>query len=155
MKKLSLLFLLPLMVFGQPKQDLEINYVSLEFRMEINTAFVFEDERHMERTRHQEIDLLVSLRVPLEYIDPYSRPKIQPKDNIPVHLTTFSLSSPALLNGATEAPQERLDRLLAMNDPEFPKENTLFKNLNAVRYSNSSLNGIETMQEWFGPKINL
>lgn len=155
MKKLSLLLLLPLMVFGQPKQDLEINYVSLEFRMEINTSSMFEDEQNMERSAHQDIALLVRLRIPLAYTNPYTKPRIQTQGNIPGHLNTFSLSSPGFESGGIKAPQERLNRLLAMNDPEFPKENTLFKNLNAVRYSNSSLRGIENMQEWFGPKISL
>lgn len=156
MKKLLLVFLsLPLMVFGQPKEGLGAHYISVEFRMAINTTFMIEDELDMWRTADQHIGLLVRLRIPLEHTAPYTWPRIQANGNPPAYLTTFTLSSPTSKSGDTEAPQERLNRLLAMNDPEFPKENTLFKGLNAVRYSNSNLDRIANRQEWFGPKISL
>ena len=42
-----------------------------------------------------------------------------------------------------------------MNDPMFPKENTMVDWLQPVRYQQHKLGGAENMPEGFGPRIRL
>lgn len=155
MKKLSVLWLLPLMIFGQPLHQYEVDPISVEFNVNIKMAFAFGDEAIAEESVTQDILLFVRFHEPLSNDAPKAKDSMYSTSTIPLYLTTISLSRLDVGNASDYGPQERLNRLLALNDPEFPKENTLFNNFSAIRHPELRLAGTERMQEWFGPKIIL
>ena len=74
-------------------------------------------------------------------------------NTLPQYLNTYSLVGLPQITMENRKPQERLNRLLASNDPQFPRENTLLDWLNPVRQQQNRFGGVENMPEGFGPRI--
>lgn len=75
-------------------------------------------------------------------------------DSLPGYLNTFSLSGLFTMANEKQRLQEGLNRLLSMNDPMFPKEDTLFTWLHPVKYSHNNLGrSSKNMPGGFGPLI--
>jgi len=155
MKKISLLLFLPLLVFGQPTEQLQNDLAYVDYEMEVSDQMELEGEMNNHEPKDHSVAVLTNLKIPVTYGAKYLVPKTLAERNIPKHLNTFSLSEQRQVKHRSLAPQERLDYLLAMNDLEFPKEDTLLNGLSPVRYKISGFGGAENMPEGFGFKIRL
>ncbi len=153
MKKISILLFLPLLVFGQPTEQHQNDLAYVDFKMEVNVQKELEGEPNSHELKDYSVAVLVNLKTPVTNSDRFLVSKTTAERNIPKHLNTFSLSEQRQVKHQSLAPQERLDYLLAKNDLEFPKEDTLLKGLSPVRYKNSGFGGAENMPEGFGLKI--
>jgi hypothetical protein len=155
MKNFLVLLVLPLLVFGQPIQDPLNDFIPVALRVEINIQSEIEEQLNSNQFENHEMVLLVNLTIPvnnnqenLALLPMLERP-------LPKHLNTISLSGSYLEKHRSFKPQERLDHLLALNDTDYPKENTVLKGLSPVRYNSSGFEGLEKIPEGFGPKIRL
>ncbi len=74
---------------------------------------------------------------------------------LPKYLNTFSLVGLIPNANETKKPQQRLNSLLALNDPMFPKEDTLFDWLHPIRYEQYKFGRADNMPEGFGPRIRI
>ncbi len=155
MKKISILMFLPLLVFGQPTDHLQNDLAYVDFKMEVNVQIELEGELNSHKLKDHSIAVLANMKTPVTYDYKNVVLKTTAEINIPIHLNTFSLSGQRQVKHRSLAPQERLDYLLALNDLEFPKEDTLLKGLSPVRYKISGFGGAENMPEGFGLKIRL
>ncbi|MBT8314299.1 MAG: hypothetical protein KJP26_07540 [Maribacter sp.] len=155
MKIFLVLFVLPLLVFGQPIQDPRNDFIPVALRVEINIQSEIEEQLNSHQFEKYSVVLLVNLRMPIKYNQENWAPLTKLERPLPKHLNTISLSGSHLEKHRSFKPQERLDHLLALNDPDYPKQNTFLKGLSPVRYDSTRFGGIEKIPEGFGPKIRL
>ena len=155
MKKISILLFLPLFVFAQPSAHFENDLAYVDYKVEINVQLEreVEDEHNKKNLKVQRDAVFINFQVPSNFTLEIFTPMKTLNKNVPKHLNTLSLSGQTKVKHQPFAAQKRLDNLLTMNDIEFPKENTLLKRLNPVRYKSNGFSGAENMPEGFGPKI--
>ena len=155
MKKISVLFFWPLLVFGQPTENLQIDLAYVDFNMEVNVQLEHEEELNYNKPKDHGIADLAKMNIPVIYEEENVVPMTSAIRNIPKHLSTLSLTRQALEKHQSFAPQKRLDYMLTKNSLEFPKEDSLLKIFSPVRYKNAGFGGAENMPEGFGPRIRL
>lgn len=160
MKTILSLILLPVMILAQPMAQHQEEEFNIEFSMDINMETIVEKEIDFSETTMETVELFITIEIYVEelWVDPVL-PKLVPNETVPIalpkYLHTFSLLGADEKPKESQKPQEYLNRLLALNDPMFPKEDTLVDWLHPVRYQQNKLGGIENMVEGFGPRIRL
>jgi hypothetical protein len=156
MKYIFFFFLIPIMVLGQPIEQLKKYFVSNEFEMDFAFHEQMEDELNAYEFKKSKLSRSVLTDTPLFNTRASAKPinlGAIPQNSTPMYLTTFSISSLYSVKNHSVKPQKRLNHLLAIKDVKYPKENTLLPSLNPVRYKNLGFGGAENMTEGFGPKI--
>lgn len=159
MKNIFFLLLIPIMVLGQPIEQLKNSFDSLDFEMDIAFHDELEKESNVPDIKKDDPSLSLITDIPVQYFEAiYQFTKMESiaiERPIPIYLSTFSMSGLYPEKNHAQQPQKRLNNLIALNDPEFPKENTLSQDLNPIRYKRNSFGGAENMPEGFGLKIRL
>lgn len=144
------------MVFGQPVEQLQNDLVVVQLRLKINLQSEIKGHLFDYGFEDQSATLLVTMGIPIEVNrTSYNSDYLAHKNRLPKHLNTFSLAGLYSYEDGSILPQKRLNSLLAMNDPEFPKENSLIQGLNPVRYQTYRFGGAEDMPQGFGPRIRI
>ena len=158
MKNILSLLLLPIMVLAQPYGQHQNETFDIEFSMDFTMESILNQENDFLEIVDGAIELLVTVEV---FVWEMEIDHVMPKftydgamvNSLPKYLNTFSLTGLYPMAKEDQRPQEKLNRLLVMNDPMFPKENTLLSRLHPVRYQNNKFGGAENMPEGFGPRI--
>lgn len=154
MKKTLLVFLVPFLALAN-----NINLSQNEFfENEIQMEIYFENENTEHLLPYIFVDNTSVLNQTIkashsEHKESLMSKHITPK--LPQSLTTFSLAGMYDYENTAMRPQQRLNTLLAANDPEFPKANTLHKDLKSVPAQKFLFSGAEHIVEGFGPRIKL
>lgn len=157
MKKILLLLLVPLTAFGQPIGQLQNDFISIEFSMEIDVQTTLDAQLFAHEFKDQNLALSIVINIPLFLINEkgLGMGEMIAEGRAPKHLNTFSISGLYPKSNQPDSAQKRLDYLMAMHDPEYPKENTLLEGLKPIRYENYRFGGAENMPQGFGPTISL
>ena len=160
MKTILSLLLLPIMLLAQPYGQHQNEPFDIEFSIDFTMESILNQENDFLELVDGTIELFLTvevyiLKMEIDHIMPQFIHNGAMVNSLPKYLYTFSLTglSPTVNEG--QRPQERLNRLLALNDPLFPKEDTLFNRLHPVRYQHNKLGGAQNMPEGFGPRIRL
>ncbi|MFT4832564.1 MAG: hypothetical protein ACJART_002447 [Maribacter sp.] len=156
MKTILSLLLLPIMVLAQPFGQHQKESFDMEFSMNFAMESILKENSVFLELVDDTIELFVAVEVFVWEID-----NVLPKfshdgsivNTLPQYLITYSLVELPLINTKNYKPQERLNRLLALNDPQFPKENRLLDGLNPVRQQQNKLGNSNNIPEGFGPRI--
>ena len=160
MKTILSLILLPVMTLAQPMAQYQEEQFNIEFSMDINKETIVEKETDISETAMETVEFFITVEIYIEelWVDSVL-PKLVPNEAVPIalpkYLHTFSLLGRDEITKKSQKPQEHLNRLLALNNPMFPKENTLVDWLHPVRYQQNKFEGIENISEGFGPRIRL
>ncbi|WP_411032052.1 hypothetical protein [Spongiimicrobium sp. 3-5] len=158
MKTILSLLLLPIMVLAQPHGQHQIESFDIEFSMDFAMEPILNEETDSPEPVDGTIELFITIEVyvwemEIDYAIPQFTHDAAIVSYLPKYLNTFSLVGLANTVKENQRPQERLNRLLALNDPMFPKEDTLLDGLNPVRYQQNTLGDLHNMPEGFGPQI--
>lgn len=160
MKTILSLLLLPIIVLAQtPPQHQE--HLNIEFSIDVDMEYILSNEIDMLPKNIDDImEIFITVEIYVEELILNTTP-LQFMDNetavntLPQYLSTYSLAALFPSPIGNSAPQERLKGLLALNDPRFPKEDTLLDWLHPVRYQQNKFDGAANMPEGFGPRIRL
>ncbi len=158
MKTIPSLLLLPMLVFGQPQGQHHTSHFNFEFLIDLES--IIKNEIDFMENPDGALELFMTVEIYVEELlivtrrqgnssyepAPYSLPKF---------LNTFSLLGLSPNVTGNPDPQERLNSLLALTNPMFPKENSFVDWLQPVRYQQNKLGSAENMPEGFGPRIRL
>lgn len=158
MKNILSLLLLPIMVLSQPSGQHQNEHFDIEFSMDLTIESILNEEIDFAELVDGAIELFVTIEVyvwemEMDYVIPeftYNEPM---NSYLPKYLNSFSWAGFPLIGKQDLKPQERLNRLLALNDPMSPKEDTLWGQLHPARYQHNKFGGAENMPEGFGPRI--
>ncbi len=158
MKTILSLLLLPMLVFGQPQGQHHTAHFNFEFLMDLES--IIKNEIDFMENPDGVLELFITVEIYVEelFIDTRRQGNFTYETAtyaLPKFLNTFSLVGLSPNETGYPDPQKRLNRLLALNNPMFPKENTLVDWLQPVRYQQNKLGGAENMPEGFGPRIRL
>ncbi len=155
MKKTLLVLLVPFMALANP-----INHSESEFfddKIQKEMSFINKNNEHL--LSYKFADNISALKQTIKATDNKQREYLNSKQvitkKLPQNLTTFSLAGMYDYDNVAIRPQQRLNTLLAANDPEFPKANTLHKDLKSVPAQKFLFSGAEHIVEGFGPRIKL
>ncbi len=158
MKIILSLSLLPIMLLAQPHGQ----HQNIPFNIEFSMAFTMESTLNQENDFLERMDGTIQFFVTVEvtvreneHITPQFFHNRAMANSIPKYLSTYFLTGLSPTAKEDQRPQGRLNRLLAMNDPMFPKEDTLLNRFHPVRYQFNKLGGAQNMPEGFGPRIRL
>jgi hypothetical protein len=161
MKTIFSLLLLPVMVFAQPLGQHQKERFNLEFSVAFAMESILKNEMDiLPKNIDDAMEIFITVEIYLEELIA-SPMTLQFADyetvgkTPPQYLNTYSLVGLYPMVAENRGPQKRLAGLLALNDPQFPKEDTLFDWLRPVRYQQNKLGGAERMPEGFGPRIQL
>ncbi|MGB3151016.1 MAG: hypothetical protein WBB27_10160 [Maribacter sp.] len=147
MKTLILLLLAPTLVLTQMNEKIIPDQIDVQFWLDIQPT-----------ASSQSMQGTVEYSVTLEFfmIDYSPNPKsVETKNSIPRHLTTYSLTTWHPSDKKVNTPNDELNRLIAMNDFMFPKENTLNKSFGPVKHTNFKPQYTQNVNLGFGPRILL
>jgi len=155
MKNILIVILVPFMALANT-----INETQNEcFENQINLDSNFENENDEHLLTYKFVDHTSTLTQVMGNSESKYKTSLLSKqiitNKIPRNLTTFSLAGMYDFEHVAAKPQKRLNSLLAANDPEFPKANTLHKDLKSVPAQKFIFNGFEYVAEGFGPRIKL
>ncbi|MGB5820356.1 MAG: hypothetical protein WBG90_12790 [Saonia sp.] len=158
MKTILSFLLLPIMVLAQPYGQYQIESFDIEFSMDFAMEPILNEEIDFPEPADGTIELLVTVEVyvwemEIDHVVPQFTHDAAMVNYLPKYLNTFSLVGLTTTAKEDQRPQERLNRLLALNDPLFPKEDTLLDGLHPVRYQQNTLGGAHNIPEGFGPQI--
>ncbi len=158
MKTILSLLLLPVILLAQPQGHHQSEPFDIEFSIDFIMESTLNQENDFLELEDGTIELFVTVEVYVREID-YVMPQFT-HDGLmvrllPKYLNTFSLTGLSSVAKEDQGPQERLNRLLALNDPMFPKEDTLQDWLQPVKYQQNKLDGAANIPEGFGPRISL
>ena len=158
MKTILSLLLLPVMLLAQPHGQHQNEPLDIEFSIDFIMESILNQENDFLELVDGTIELFVTVEVyvrEIDYVLPqftYDGAKVK---LLPKYLNTFSLTGLSSVAKEDHRPQERLNRLLALNDPMFPREDTFRDWLQPARYQQNKLYGAANMPEGFGPRIRL
>ncbi len=160
MKIILSLLLLPIMVLAQPHGQHQNEPFDIEFSIDSAMESILNEEIRFLELVDGTIEIFVTVEV---YVWEMDIDHVIPKftydgamvNSIPKYLNSLSLVGWPPIGKEDQRPEERLNRLLALNDTMFPKEDALLDRLHPVRYQQSKLGGAENMPEGFGPRIRL
>ncbi len=158
MKTILSLLLLPIMVLAQPYGQRQNESFDIEFTMDFAMESIPSEEIAFLELVDGTIEFFITVEV---YVWEMGIDHVIPKftnngamvNSLPKYLNTFSLAGWPPIGKEDQRPQELLNRQLALNDPMFPKEDSLLDRLHPVRYQQNKLAGPENMPEGFGPRI--
>ncbi|MBT8384292.1 MAG: hypothetical protein KJO83_01130, partial [Bacteroidia bacterium] len=128
MKTILSLLLLPIILIAQPYGQHQNERFDIEFSVEMTMEPIITEKMGSLNMAEGTIELLVMVEV---YLQEFDGSKVNP---LPKYLNTFSLIEWPAIREEGQRPKERLNGLLALNDPAFPKEDTLLGGLLPVRY---------------------
>jgi len=160
MKTILSILLLPIMALAQPYGQSPKEYQGIEFSMNLNMESALGKGINFSEFVDGPIELVITLEVYVDVIEFFSEtPQLNHYETVaytpPQYLSTLSLTGLYSSTIESDKPQERLNRLLALNDPMFLKENTLSNRLYPVRYKSNKLGGTENIFQGFGPLIRI
>lgn len=160
MKTILSLLLLPILLLAQPNGPYEKEYFDVDFLVDFTMESIPDQENGFLELADGAIELFVMVEIYVweMAMDDFKTQFDQDPliwNYLPKYLNTFSLVGLTPTTNEDQRPQERLNRLLALNDSMFPKENTLLDRLHPVQYSLPSFVGTENMSDGFGPRIKL
>jgi len=160
MKAILSLLLLPIMMLAQPRDQHQKGNFNITFSMNFDSEPLLDREINFQEAIASNIEFTITLEVYVETLEfnprtsrftDYETVAITP----PQYLNTFSLVGLYSNPSKESKPQERLNHLLALNDPRFPKENTLINILNPVAYKLNRPAGMKKAPQGFGPLIRI
>lgn len=159
MKTLAVILLLPIMLLAQPQGQQYKETLDMDLALGVDIASVIKTIPIPESPDDAN-KMIITVEIYIEevWIETVSTPIDSSEKAVgilPRYLSTFSVLALHPAKHENNAPQQRLDRLLALNDPSFPKENTLFQWLNPVRYAENRFGGTENALQGFGPQVRL
>lgn len=156
MKTILPFLLVPIMVLAQFHGQHQNDFSDIEFSMEFTMEPILNQEKNPLELVDGIFEIFVTVEIIVQEID-YIRPQFTHNDGVanlsPKYLNNFSVTGLSTIRGPR--PQERLKRLLALNDPMFPKEDTILKGLHPVRYEQNKWGSVQNIPEGFGPRIRL
>ncbi|UJH66407.1 hypothetical protein [Allomuricauda sp. SCSIO 65647] len=157
MKTLLSFILFPILMLSQPYDNPHNEYIEIDFSME---SIINEGLASTELANgHIEVFVTVEVYVremEIDHVLPEFAYDGAMAYSLPKYLNIFSLAGWSPFEKEDQRPEERLNGLLALNDPMFSKEDTLLNWLHPVRYQQNKLwGGAENMPEGFGPRIRL
>lgn len=161
MKTILSLLLLPIMLVAQPYDQRQNERFDIEFSMEVAMEPVLNGEIGSLDLVEGTIELFVTLEVCVREMEiDHIKHKFTYNEgamvySIPKYLNTFSLVGWPPIGKEVQRPKELLNPLLALNDPKFPKEDTLLNRLHPVSYQRNKLGSLENIPKGFGPRIRL
>lgn len=160
MKTILSFLLLPILVFAQP-----LGQYQKEGRNNLfSTGLAIESVLKTEIDDLESLDGSIQLYLPVAiYTDPLKADLLIPyftdhtevESKPPQYMSSFSIAGLFGILQDNSWGQERLDLLLSLNDPQFPKEDTLLDWLHPVRYHQNGFGGEESIAEGFGPRIRI
>lgn len=148
MKTLILLLLAPTLVLTQMNEKMIPNEIDVQFWLDIPTT---QFPENMAGT----IELSITLEVAVNDYSPNYELHKTKFEHIPQHFTTFSLSKWHPSEKEVTMPNDKLEKLIAMNNTMFPKENTFNKSFSPVRQEDFKFQNPQNIPLGFGPKIIL
>lgn len=154
MKKTLLVFLVPFLALANNFNLSQNEFSENNTQMEMN----FENENNEHLLTYKFADNTSAIKHAIKATGSEDKVSLLSKQiapKLPKSLTTFSLAGMYDYDNAAMRPQQRLNSLLAANDPEFPKANTLHKDLKTVPAQKFLFRGAEHIVEGFGPRIKL
>ncbi len=161
MKTILSLLLLPFLVLAQNGHRYQNAPPNMEFRMDFTIASTINQEIDVEDFLNGALKLSITVEMYVLEVE-INHGMLQPlrldrmeQTIVPEYLDTFSLVGLVPRRHNYPKPQERLNRLLAQNDPLFPKEDALFNWLSPVQYKQNKLEGTNYVPEGFGPRIKI
>ncbi|MDC6387909.1 hypothetical protein PP182_04415 [Maribacter sp. PR1] len=159
MKTIFSLLIFPILVLAQHDQHQNAP-PNMELQLNFTMESTYGEEMDSQGQINATVELFITLEVQvweIEINNGISQPFYEePVINfLPKHLNTLSLVGIMPMTIDNRKPQEDLKRLLALNDPMFPKEDTLFDWLHPTRYQKYKLTGTEIIPQGFGPRISI
>lgn len=160
MKTIFSILLLPIMVFSQPLGQDQKAGLNTTFYMDLSMESVLQTDFDLLENLDVSIALCVTITIDTGYLEathsmPYFIVNEVVENKPPQYLSSISIAGLHVTPQPKSVGQERLDLLLALNDPQFPKEDTLLDWLHPVRYLENSFGGAATISEGFGPRIKI
>jgi len=158
MKTILSLLLLPMMVLAQP-QSQQQEYLDIESSLDVAMASVERNEIGISENLYGTIEFATTIEAYVEKVAAYPQAYIFEKSEtadhtLPQYLSTFSLVGMPTAN-KNRGPQDGLDDLLTLNDPQFQNDDTLVDWLNPVTYEQNTKGSAANIPEGFGPLIRL
>ena len=161
MKTILSLLLFPIIVLAQNSHMFQNAPPNMEFRMDFTMESTINEEIDFEDFLTGALELFITVEVYVWEVE-FNQGILQPllydgteQTIVPKYLNTFALVGLLPIRHEYPKPQARLNRLLAQNDPMFPKEDALFNWLNPVQYKQNKLEGTNYIPEGFGPRIKI
>lgn len=160
MKTIFSILLLPIMVFSQPLGQDQKAGLNTTFYMDLSMESVLQTDFDLLENLDVSIALCVTITIDTGYLEathsmPYFIDNKVVENKPPQYLSSISIAGLHVTPQPKSVGQDRLDLLLALNDPQFPKEDTLLDWLHPVRYLENSFGGAATISEGFGPRIKI
>ena len=160
MKKILTFLLFPILLLGQVPAAHQNNAVYFQFSMESEFENNMQDQAISSEYVDGVIEVIVTVELYIEQIDYKGglhslRRGFLNDQNIPRHLTSFSLmgDDPSITNSLRL--NEQIRSSLAMNDPELPKVDTLVDWLSPRQFNDINISDIKNLPQGFGPSIRL
>jgi hypothetical protein len=159
MKTVFSLLIFPILVLAQYDQH-QIAPPNMELKLNLTMESAFGEEIDSKGIINTAMEFFITLEVYVREIEInqgisqsyYEGPVI---NFLPKHLNTFSLVGIMPMTMENRKPQEDLKRLLVLNDPMFPREDTLFDWLHPIKHQKYKLTGTEIVPQGFGPRISI
>ncbi len=160
MKTTITLLFLPFLLLGQLPLQYENNIHNIAFTMDVTMDYLRTGQMDEFENVNGSVQVSVTVQVYFEKISSEQMlskftPSHRMDKKFPQHLVTYSLAGLHPVNAERLRFNERLDDLLALNDPIYPKEDTLFNWLHPVRYKQNQLSELKVLPAGFGPSIRL
>lgn len=158
MKTIIPLLLLPFLLLGQVPLQYENSMHNIVYTMDVKMDYLLTGQMDEFENVNGSVEVAVTVQVYFEKSSPeqmlYTFKPWEGKNNkFPRHLVSYSLAGLHPIDA--ERPKFNEDYLLALNDPKYPKEDTLFNWLQPVRYKQNKLSGVKALHGSFGPSIRL
>ena len=152
MKTMLSLLLLPVMTFAQP-MSLHQEQINIELSMGFDTESMLGNQIAMQENQPNTVELFITVEIFFEDLEANPLTPQTLGHTLPKYLNTYSLIGFPSTTNENLKPQNRLNRLIASNDPMFPKENTMLDWLQPIRHQQNKLASVANIPEGFGLRI--